>query len=355
MDILGPVLVTLGSIAVLATIAALVRADVWWIRWFDFPRVQIAVLGAVALAGLLAVRLEPRALDLALTLALVGCLAIQGGRIAPYTRVARPQVQRSDGARARASIRILIANVFQDNRRADQLLALVGRERPDVVLAMETDDWWARQLDALAPDLPHAVACPLDNTYGMVLRTRLPVRAPVIDFLVEGDVPSVHVVLRLESGDEIELHGVHPRPPSPTENDRSTERDAELIVVGRRVKDAERPVIVAGDLNDVAWSRTTRLFQKESGLLDPRVGRGFFATYHADHPLLRWPLDHVFHSRHFRLRELRRLDHIGSDHFPVLIELSLEPDAPAAQEEPPEPDAAERREATEKVEEARER
>ena len=76
-----------------------------------------------------------------------------------------------------------------------------------------------------------------------------------------------------------------------------------------------------GDLNDVAWSRTTRLFQRISGLLDPRVGRYFMNTFHADYPLLRWSLDHIFHSTDFGLVEMKRLSHIGSDHFPIYVVL----------------------------------
>ena len=37
---------------------------------------------------------------------------------------------------------------------------------------------------------------------------------------------------------------------------------------------------------------------------------------------MRFPLDHVFHSKHFTLKNLSRLPDVGSDHFPVKIELS---------------------------------
>ncbi len=50
-----------------------------------------------------------------------------------------------------------------------------------------------------------------------------------------------------------------------------------------------------------------------------------FNTFHAEYPFLRWPLDHVFHSRHFKLISMRRLPPIGSDHFPLLTELAYAP------------------------------
>jgi len=80
----------------------------------------------------------------------------------------------------------------------------------------------------------------------------------------------------------------------PNPGTRSYERDAELLVVGRHIRRRGQPAIVAGDMNDVGWSRTSRLFQRYSGLLDPRRGRGLYNTYSTYIPLFRYPLDHSF-------------------------------------------------------------
>nr|WP_271425199.1 hypothetical protein [Aequorivita sinensis] len=39
---------------------------------------------------------------------------------------------------------------------------------------------------------------------------------------------------------------------------------------------------------------------------------------------MRWPLDHVFVTDEFSVQKLEKLSDIGSDHFPIYIELVLE-------------------------------
>lgn len=109
-------------------------------------------------------------------------------------------------------------------------------------------------------------------------------------------------------------------------------------MLGREVRGKGGPLVVIGDFNDVAWSETSQLFARTSRLLDPRVGRGFYSTFPATVPFLRFPLDYVFHSDDLRLVSLERLRKFGSDHFPVFAQLSYEPQAERVQEAPrPEP------------------
>lgn len=78
--------------------------------------------------------------------------------------------------------------------------------------------------------------------------------------------------------------------------------------------------------------RRPRLFRKVSRLLDPRIGRGMFNTFHVSHPFFPMAGGSVFHSKHFTLVRLARLSSCGSDRFPVLVEPALEDEAPKMQE-----------------------
>ena len=334
MSLAGAAALLVGTVMIVATALPLLRANAWWIRVFDFPRLQITVISAATLAVLLASWERPGAWQIVFAAALALCLAYQSYMMFPYTFLARRQVEQARTADPGGTIAAVFANVLMTNRDSRRLLAIIRSQDPDLVLAVETDAWWQRELDVLARTHPHVVRQPQDNTYGMLLYSRLELVEPQVKFLVQADVPSIHARVKLRCGTLIELRCVHPRPPAPDEAKASTPRDVELIVVGRQLRQKRAPAIVLGDLNDVAWSRTNYQFQELSGLLDPRIGRGFYHTFHARYPFLRYPLDHCFHTRHFRLVSFRRLPAFGSDHFPVGIKLSYEPDAAATQEEP---------------------
>lgn len=329
MEIL--IYITTGLILI-TTLLPLSHHPHWLVRGMDFPRLQFAV------CALLLVMLQLLFLDLTnyltwfLIIVTVACLAWQLWWILPYTKLWQVEVYASNNLDKNRQLSILTANVLTPNREVHKLIELVNQYQPDVLVTLESDKWWESQLQPLEADMPETIKCPLDNLYGMHVYSRLPLQDKEITFLVENEIPSMHAILTLTSGDQVRIHFLHPAPPSPTENPESAERDAELIIVARTLANSNLPVVVTGDLNDVAWSRTTRLFRKLSGLLDPRIGRGMFNTFHADYRLLRWPLDHLFHSDHFTVQNIQRLPSIGSDHFPLFTQLCFTPSKEKEQE-----------------------
>lgn len=322
------------ALLVLVTLTPLSRSSWWWVRDLDFPRLQFCIFSALLLpAQIIYFNFQSGDSTTAFlaTVATALCLLYQLVWITPYTIFFPKEVLTAKTDTDAPGFTILVANVLTPNEDVHTLLNFINEHQPDVVLTLETDLRWEADLTPLTKSHPHAIKQPQDNLYGMHVFSKLPILEHSIEFLVEKNVPSMFVTFALSDDQNINLFCVHPAPPSPTENAKSSERDAELVMVGRRAADADLPVIVAGDLNDVAWSQTTRLFRKVSGLLDPRVGRGMFNTFHANHWWLRWPLDHLFCSNDFSLVEIRRLPYFGSDHFALLTHLVVSKEKGAGQ------------------------
>lgn len=316
----------------MATLLPLIRHPHWFIRGMDFPRVQLTSVALILLLTQFMLLDLNHAHNWALISVTFACSLWQLWWILPYTPIWPFEVQSTSKPDPKRKLSVLTANVFTPNKQADALLKLVRQHQPDILVTLESDMWWQQQLDSLEAEMPYSLKCPLDNLYGMHLYSRLPLEEREIAYLVEQGVPSMHVLVRLRTGDTVRMHFLHPAPPSPTENTESTERDAELMIVARDMIKRDQPTVVTGDLNDVAWSSTTRLFRKLSSLLDPRVGRGMYNTFHAEYPLLRWPLDHLFHSEHFTVNTIQCLPYFGSDHFALVTELYYTPRQGGGQE-----------------------
>ena len=327
----------------------LLLVDWWWVRIGDFPRLQLLVAYIVVLLAIIPFRKRLTAKFAAV--ALCAGIGIQLFWIFPYLTIASNEVETAQSQDSEKRLRILTANVLQKNTNAAAVLELIDREQPDIVVLCEVNQRWISDLSPLERTYSYHLTHPLDNTYGIAFYSNLRVKSAEVRGLVKKEIPSIDATILLRSGKEVRLFAVHPNPPRPGED--TTKRDAELGRVGREVS-KNRSAIVLGDLNDVGWSRTTNLFQEVSGLLDPRKGRGLFATYDATSWIWRYPLDYLFVSDDFRLSEIRTLPYIGSDHFPLLVELSYEPEAEVTQEGPS-LDAGDQEDAAEAVQSAREK
>ncbi|ENX27557.1 MULTISPECIES: endonuclease/exonuclease/phosphatase family protein [Acinetobacter] len=313
----------LAIIVIWLSFWSLIPRDEWWIRGTDFPRLQILVLGFIAFILFLLVDHPWNWLNQLLFIGLMAALAYQLKMVLPYTFIWKKQVKqvKQDQLDPQRQISLVVSNVLTTNTKYHLLIEQIQIHQPDLVLTLETDQNWQNALSVIEADYPYRVPVPLDNLYGMHLYSKLELSETEVKFILSDEIPSIHTTVILRSGQPVQLYCLHPKPPSPTEAKDSTLRDAELLIVGDQIKDLDESCIVMGDLNDVAWSRTTRLFQRISGLLDPRVGRHYVNTFHADYPFSRWSLDHVFHSTDFALVHMERLPHVGSDHFPVFLVL----------------------------------
>ncbi|MFN3997222.1 endonuclease/exonuclease/phosphatase family protein [Algoriphagus sp.] len=313
------------AFVLIATGLPLIDSPAWWIRIFDFPRIQISVLTLFAILIAFFFLNLKWAQKLPLLLILAVALIYQISFVVVYTPLYKTQAKDSTMPVEKNSFTLFVANVRMENEDKESFYSLVKKIDPDLLLITEPDQSWANSISRLDDDFPYSVNFPLENTYGMILLSKLPLTESAVNFLVLDDVPSIFTKITLPSGVKIDFYGVHPEPPKPGTD--TYERDTELLIIGKMIKESKNPTVVAGDLNDVGWSVTSKLFRKYSELVDPREGRGLFNTYSVFVPFMRYPLDHIFYSKEFGLLDLRKLEKIGSDHFPILIGLNYEPDS----------------------------
>lgn len=221
-------------------------------------------------------------------------------------------------------LHFISANVYQFNKEYERFSSLVKKHNPDFFMTMESNSDWETALRPLEKEYPYQHKVTLENTYGMHFYSRVIIKEARTHYFVADDIPSIEIHMKTADGFSFVFFGVHPPPPSPTEEETSKERDGDLLSAAKRIKDIRKPVIVAGDFNNVAWSRSSVLFRKTSHLIDPRVGHSFVSTFHAKYRLLRFPIDLMFHSEDIFIRQLKTLESFGSDHLPVYCEFFID-------------------------------
>jgi endonuclease/exonuclease/phosphatase (EEP) superfamily protein YafD len=298
-------LTTLTAVVAAATLIPL-AARLWWVadlfshfRW-QFLALQLVLaplLVAARRKGWLAVLAVPAALNAAVLLPY--CF----GSVATAT--------------GRGHVKLLAVNVRADNDRFAGLLEAIRREAPDVLLVVEYTPRWDEHLATLRAAYPYRVTIPRHDPFGIALYSRLPVEEAQARRLES--TTAIDARLTGPAG-PFRLIGVHLMPPVSAH--RAAERNRQLAELARLRVRVDEPLIIAGDFNISPFSPYFSDWLARTRMQDSLAGRGPRMTWPSFFPVLGIAIDQCVVSRGFTVGARRELGGFGSDHYPVLVELT---------------------------------
>jgi endonuclease/exonuclease/phosphatase (EEP) superfamily protein YafD len=221
-----------------------------------------------------------------------------------------------------SSVRFVSLNVHTANERFDRVLGFLRKIDADVVLLMEVNDRWVRELEPWAAQYPQQLIEQRDDNFGIALFSRLPWTNAAVVALGSAEVPTVSANLELDDG-RLHLVGTHPLPPGSAEY--AAQRNEQLRALADHTRSQTAPTVVLGDLNTTQWSPFFRALHRQGGLRAPSGLHAFTGSWPAVLPIGRIQLDHCLMSRGVVVEDIRLGPAIGSDHLPLIANLRVHP------------------------------
>lgn len=288
-----------------------------------FSHFQVQYL---ALSVLLAVVLGFITRKLPFWLGLFCCVALAVPVVTWYF----PPQERSPEA---GNLRVLVANLNYQNERYDLVADLVAQEEPDIALFMEVGQNWQNQLDQMVT-LPYAYSQSTRQSEGMTLYSRYDLTRTQVDLF--GTERSASIMTHIEvNGQKLLLAATHPLPPTGERRFRS--RNQQLQGLGSYLAAADEPIILLGDFNTTMWSPYYKRLARKTRLKNARRGFGILPSWPTQRTfksvngpialLFSVPIDHCFHSPALDVVDARIGAYMGSDHRPLIVDLSVSPEA----------------------------
>ncbi len=302
----------------LVSAASLLGRTFWLFELLTHFRLQYVVAG-VCLALILAARRRWIGGAIAASLAIAHAVPV-----IPYLSVpAAADVGSGE------TIRVMALNLRHRFGDVDAARRLVRARRPDVVLLTEFLPAHQTLLEALSDILPNRVGTPPRGKFDAILMSRLPIAWSRIHYPSARFLPVIEARLCGDLIDEetcftvIALHS--PRP----DFSRGRLQNQTLTLVAERAAAViDRRVLVMGDLNTTPYSHRFQDLVRRGGLTDTAIGARWRTTWISRFPPLGLTLDHVLLGAAFRPVARHVTENIGSDHFPLIVDVAFDRIAP---------------------------
>jgi endonuclease/exonuclease/phosphatase (EEP) superfamily protein YafD len=212
-------------------------------------------------------------------------------------------------------------NLLTGNKDHAAVLEAVRAEAPDLLVLCELTSAWAKALAPLAAALPHVVSRPDEGNFGIALHSRLPIREHGLASLGPDWTLAIRATIEIPGGPLGVLAAHAPRPGGAR---GTAERDLAYVAVPAQLGLLPERRIVVGDLNGTRFGGSFADLLAATGLRDSGEGFGLQGTWPASLPApLRIAIDHVLVAPTIAVRSRRIGPDVGSDHLPLIVDLSL--------------------------------
>ncbi|MBH9994773.1 MULTISPECIES: endonuclease/exonuclease/phosphatase family protein [Bartonella] len=247
-------------------------------------------------------------------------------------------VSPNSGMLKSSTFKLLQANLRFDNQTPEKFLTLIEKEKPDIITIQEASTKWREffQNNNLT-----IIGCLADNdragATGVILSdsflsrysfTNSPVVTCYDATTTHGYIAKIEFLSDKPNRPPLDVISVHLAWPWPFGQNLQLD-ELENGAFRTDFKHKFSQMIVAGDFNSVTWSNTVSRMERLTGT---RHISGIGATWLSYSfparlwPYLGLPIDQILLSEDIEPISVKRLSFFGSDHLPVLVEISFNSD-----------------------------
>lgn len=222
------------------------------------------------------------------------------------------------------ALRVVSFNVQGQNEEFERVIEFLEQVKADVVFLHEANRLWeeafAEALGSGRLSYRQHRSRPEYLIFSTLTLTRQPPLEVISHGWAEREARAMEVMVRVEET-EVTLLGIHPL--APTNRRRAGLRDAQFEFVADWVGKTTGATVVAGDFNATPWSHVFSPLV-DAGLRNSQRGFGMAPSFPVDGNFLtRVPIDHLLHSSHLAVADRWLGPDLGSDHFPLVVDLAL--------------------------------
>jgi endonuclease/exonuclease/phosphatase (EEP) superfamily protein YafD len=216
-----------------------------------------------------------------------------------------------------SDLRILSFNLLSDNENFDEVVDYISSIDADLVVLHEASLPWEEAIAESGLDYRVTVTRHPEDIFGSLVLTRGEARVASFGFRL-ADPRAVEV----RFSDRLAVLAIHPL--SPSTSRRTRLRDQQLALAANWVNRQATPAAVVGDFNAGPFSYPYRRLRAETGLADSIRGYGLENSFPARAwPIFRVSIDHLLYSDGVAIVDRTLGPSLGSDHFPLVVDLSL--------------------------------